>query len=377
VRPATGSALTLLDPATLVLVAERGIDVDVRLDARAVVTGDGVRPVEPGLHRVSWRTGGMLHVAVDGERATIVVIAAGDADRAWVLDTAAGRVLALADDPLWVQDGSVRVRSSVRPEVRVWTGGAGSGAAGTGTSGTGAAGTGTSGTGAAGTGTSGTGTSGTGAAGSDAAGLGGPAGSGAAIAGGAWRSAEVRAAGSSRPPRAVDHRLVRPAGTVAAGTGAAGHGTEGHGAAGTGAPGTGTVGYGSAQGRASAPAPETIAAHAARWDLHDVGTAAAGDDRRLLTITWAGDVAELLVDGRVVADRFWDGTPWLLDLDTIPGAEGGRVSLRVLPLHPEAEVWLPAEALDRRRSQPGLLCALDAVTLERSTPWSVAAGVDG
>jgi hypothetical protein len=175
----------------------------------------------------------------------------------------------------------------------------------------------------------------------------------------------------------VDHRLVRPAGTVAAGTGAAGHGTEGHGAAGTGAPGTGTVGYGSAQGRASAPAPETIAAHAARWDLHDVGTAAAGDDRRLLTITWAGDVAELLVDGRVVADRFWDGTPWLLDLDTIPGAEGGRVSLRVLPLHPEAEVWLPAEALDRRRSQPGLLCALDAVTLERSTPWSVAAGVDG
>jgi hypothetical protein len=75
----------------------------------------------------------------------------------------------------------------------------------------------------------------------------------------------------------------------------------------------------------------------------------------------------------VVADRFWDGTPWLLDLDAIPGAEGGQVSLRVLPLHPEAEVWLPAEALDRRRSQPGALCALDAITLERSTPWSVDA----
>jgi hypothetical protein len=276
VRSATGSALTLLDPTTLVLVAERGIDVDVRLDAHAVVRGDGVRAVEPGLHRVGWRTGGTLHVEVDGARATIVVVAAGDADRVWVLDTAAGRVLALADEPLWVEDGTVVARAATRPEVLVRTAAPGAGAAG-----------------------------------------------GASGAG--WRPAEVRAVGSPRPPRAVEHRLVRPAGAVPAG-------------------------YGTAQGRASAPGPETIAAHAARWDLHDVGTASAGPDRRLLTIGWAGDVAEVLVDGRVVADRFWDGTPWLLDLDTIPGAEGGRVSVR---------------------SQPGPLCALDAVTLARSTSWSV------
>lgn len=314
IRSATASALTLLDPSTLVLVAERGIDVDVRLDAHAVVTGDEVRQVEPGLHRLSWRTGGTLHVEVDSARATVVVVAAGDADRVWVLDTAEGRVLALADEPLWVEDGQVRVRSSVRPEVRVWTAGGRSSAP----------------------------------AGSGASGSGRRDGPDAALARVAWRLAEVRAAGSPRPPRAVSHRLVHHAGNV-------------------------PPGYGTAQGRASAPAPETIAAHAARWHLHDVGSVAAGQDRRLLTITWAGDVAELLVDGQVVADRFWDGTPWLLDLDAIPGAEGGRVSLRVLPLHPEAEVWLPAEALDRRRSQPGALCALDAITLERGTPWSVDA----
>ncbi|RMI09600.1 hypothetical protein EBM89_09740 [Cellulomonas triticagri] len=133
------------------------------------------------------------------------------------------------------------------------------------------------------------------------------------------------------------------------------------------------AGYGSSQGRASAPAPDVVAGLAASWALHDVGERSDGGDRRLLTITWAGDVAELLVDGHVVADRFWDGTPWVLDLDAVPGAEAGRVAVRVLPLHPDAAVWLPAGAQDRRRCEPGPLCALDAVTLERSTRWRVDA----
>ncbi|HEY0186973.1 MAG TPA: beta-galactosidase [Cellulomonas sp.] len=285
VRSATASALTLLDPSTLVLVAEPGIDPDVRLDAGATVHGG--RAVEPGLHRLPARTGGDLRVALADARATVVVVPAADADRTWVLDLPDRRVLARTDDPLWTEGAAVLARASRPPEIEVH----------------------------------------------------GPDG---------WRPAPVRPEGAPRPPRPVGRTLVRPAADVPAG-------------------------YGSARGRASAPAPAVVAELAAHWRLHDVGTPSTSDgpDRRTLTITWAGDVAELLVDGVVVADRFWDGTPWLIDLDVLPGAHGGRVALRILPLHPEAEVWLAADALDRRRAEPGSLCALDSVTLDRSTRWRV------
>ena len=102
--------------------------------------------------------------------------------------------------------------------------------------------------------------------------------------------------------------------------------------------------------------------------LGDLGEAEEGV-RRELRIDWAGDVGQLLVDGVVVADRFWDGTPWHLDLDTIDGAELGRVTLRVLPLHRDSAVRVPADADDRRRATTGPMHAVDAVTLARSTVW--------
>ena len=128
------------------------------------------------------------------------------------------------------------------------------------------------------------------------------------------------------------------------------------------------VGYGSFQGRASAPGETEIAALAARLRIADVGEGSADGDRRALRITWAGDVAQLLLDDVVVADRFWDGTPWDIDLDAL-GATGERASLRILPLHRDAAVWLPADATDRLRSAAGDLCSLDDVTLTRTTLW--------
>lgn len=126
--------------------------------------------------------------------------------------------------------------------------------------------------------------------------------------------------------------------------------------------------YGEVDGRASAPSHEQVAALAAEHRLADVGAPLPGTVRHL-RVDWAGDVAQLLVDGEVVADRFGDGTPWHVDLDVLPGAEGDRVGVRVLPLHPDARVWLPAEAADRRRSVNGPLGALDAVSVTRSTTW--------
>ncbi|QCB94517.1 beta-galactosidase [Cellulomonas shaoxiangyii] len=133
------------------------------------------------------------------------------------------------------------------------------------------------------------------------------------------------------------------------------------------------VSYGEAGGRASAPTPERVAALAAEHRLADVGTPVPGTVR-LLRVDWAGDVAQLLVDGRVVADRFGDGSPWHVDLDVLDGAEGDRVGVRVLPLHPDARVWLPADAADRRRSVRGPLGALDAVSVARTTTWRAPLG---
>ncbi|GAA3602020.1 hypothetical protein GCM10022223_17220 [Kineosporia mesophila] len=126
--------------------------------------------------------------------------------------------------------------------------------------------------------------------------------------------------------------------------------------------------YGSFHERASAPTPETVEERGTLYRLMDVGEPADGT-RRLLEVEWAGDVAHLCVDGQVVADRFWDGTGWVIDLDTIAGAQGDQVSLRILPLHPQAPVWLDVAAHDRRRAVPGSLESLDAVTLSVHTQW--------
>ena len=64
-----------------------------------------------------------------------------------------------------------------------------------------------------------------------------------------------------------------------------------------------------------------------------------------LEIAWAGDVARLLVDGRVVADRFWDGSPWLLETSDAGIQPGSDVVLQILPL-PKAAKELPSAWLE-------------------------------
>ncbi|MBB2975222.1 hypothetical protein FHX49_000763 [Microbacterium endophyticum] len=67
--------------------------------------------------------------------------------------------------------------------------------------------------------------------------------------------------------------------------------------------------YGADNGPASTPAASSIAEGARVFRLGDVGLAQPGL-RRVLRVSGAGDIAELLVDGVLVADRVWDGKLW-------------------------------------------------------------------
>jgi hypothetical protein len=128
--------------------------------------------------------------------------------------------------------------------------------------------------------------------------------------------------------------------------------------------------YGSLAGRAAAPGDAAIEELAA---VYKIGLPAAGSTagERLteLEIAWAGDVARLLVDGAVVADRFWDGSPWVIDTYDAGIRPGSELLLQILPLSKDAKVGVPLEAQHRRDELDGDLAALDKVQLLHWTTW--------
>ncbi|GAA2149183.1 beta-galactosidase [Glycomyces algeriensis] len=113
------------------------------------------------------------------------------------------------------------------------------------------------------------------------------------------------------------------------------------------------VDYGSANGRASAPSLERVVAEGARYDIAVPAT--LQDSGFELTIDWIGDVAVIEADGVLVSDRFWDGTPWTI---AIP-AGTTELTVHVLPLHPQAPIWLHPDARERLNGteEQGLISA--------------------
>ena len=63
----------------------------------------------------------------------------------------------------------------------------------------------------------------------------------------------------------------------------------------------------------------------------------------LLGITYRGDCARLYADGKLVADNFYYGRPFLYGLWRLP-KHCTELELRILPLQPEAPIYLPREA---------------------------------
>lgn len=123
--------------------------------------------------------------------------------------------------------------------------------------------------------------------------------------------------------------------------------------------------YGFRELRHSAPSRSAIDEFAAVFSL-DV-PAWAGEADAVLDIDWAGDVAEIRVDGHTVDDRFWDGERWSVSVQDAGIRPGSAVTLHVLPLSPHTTIGLPAAA--RARIGAEQLCAVDVVSLRARGDW--------
>lgn len=63
----------------------------------------------------------------------------------------------------------------------------------------------------------------------------------------------------------------------------------------------------------------------------------------LLSITYRGDCARLYANGKLIADNFYYGRPFLYGLWRLP-KDCTELELRILPLQPDAPIYLPREA---------------------------------
>ncbi|GFJ87032.1 beta-galactosidase [Phytohabitans rumicis] len=127
--------------------------------------------------------------------------------------------------------------------------------------------------------------------------------------------------------------------------------------------------YGKRDTRQSAPSTAAFDELAAICELQLPAWAADPDRDALLRIDWAGDVAQLRVDGRTVTDRFWDGSAWLVSLRDADYRPTSTLTLHVLPLSADSPVHLPADAAERAAGSRGQLLAIDAVRVEAQRTW--------
>ena len=130
------------------------------------------------------------------------------------------------------------------------------------------------------------------------------------------------------------------------------------------------VAYGKHNGRQSAPSAEVFDNLAAVHRLVLPDWAADPELDVLLHVDWAGDVGQFRVDGRVVTDRFWDGSRWTISLLDAGYRAGSVAALHLLPLAVGSTVHLPADAGDRLVAADGQLLALDAVRVVARRAWS-------
>lgn len=122
----------------------------------------------------------------------------------------------------------------------------------------------------------------------------------------------------------------------------------------------------SSGGRHRAPAHDSVVEDGAAWVITAPPWIAEED--ATATIEWRGDVAVLEVDGRIIADRFWDGTPWRISADLLRGA--ARIVLRALPMHPNSTVGLADEAASIRDIASRAFVAVDSVTFAEHVEWT-------
>ncbi|GIJ64596.1 hypothetical protein Vau01_121120 [Virgisporangium aurantiacum] len=127
--------------------------------------------------------------------------------------------------------------------------------------------------------------------------------------------------------------------------------------------------YGTRDTRQSAPSATVFDELAAVYQLQLPAWAGEPEQDAILRIEWAGDAAQVRVDGRPVTDRFWDGSRWLISLRDGGCTPTSEVTLHLLPLSPDSSVHLPADAAERAATSPGPLIAIDNVRVEGRRNW--------
>jgi hypothetical protein len=105
-------------------------------------------------------------------------------------------------------------------------------------------------------------------------------------------------------------------------------------------------------GVAEAPSDADFDNHASIWRLRLPPNAADSAHARL-RIAYLGDVARVTLDGRLVADNFYNGVDFELGLERFaPSIYSGEIEIAILPLDPGAPIYLshrPAELVGIHR----------------------------
>jgi hypothetical protein len=120
--------------------------------------------------------------------------------------------------------------------------------------------------------------------------------------------------------------------------------------------------------RASAPADKHFDTVAAEYRVDVPDDLPPGT---ILRLHWSGDVGRAYVGDTLVADQYFSGRAWDIGVDRLPtdGLRAEGLRLRVLPLHPDAPVYVPREAAGAAESVA--ITHAEWITRRR---WSVRAG---
>jgi beta-galactosidase len=80
---------------------------------------------------------------------------------------------------------------------------------------------------------------------------------------------------------------------------------------------------------------------AARWSIHFPGGAMNGLSDLFLKVQYVGDAARLSAASRLLADNFYNGTPWLIGLKRFDKEMSrGALDLSILPLRKDAPIFM-------------------------------------
>lgn len=95
---------------------------------------------------------------------------------------------------------------------------------------------------------------------------------------------------------------------------------------------------------------------------------ASHDGATVLSLGWTGDVARAEIGGVLVADQFWHGRSWEIELGRWRDALGSApLRIRVLPWNGVADVYVDARVRDRRRAGAATVDSAELLVSDTTT----------